>query len=59
MKVSLIFALVLLPQTHTLNLPYSFFNKNIISASFVRGHELGTESSEVKAQTLVLSELTG
>ena len=59
MKVLLIFALVLLPQTHTLNLPYSFFNKNIMSASSVRGSELGTEGSEMKAQTLALCELIG
>lgn len=32
--------------------------KNIMSASSVRGGELGTEGSELKAQTLVLHELT-
>lgn len=35
MKVSLIFALVLFPQTHTLDFPHSFFNRNIMSASYV------------------------
>jgi len=52
-------SLVLLPQTYTLHLPHSFFNRNKTSASYKRGSELNTGNSEVKAQALVLKELTG
>lgn len=53
-------SLVLLPQTYTLHLPHSFFKIEIKPVlHYKRGSELDTKDSEVKAQALVLKELTG